>query len=195
MGPSGAGKSTLLDMLAQRKATGRLGGVLLVDGAPAGPGFAGACSYVPQSDNFLPVMTALETLQFYAGVSLPPSWGAARAAARVEEALCEMGLSHARLTLVGGELPGGLLLRGLSGGERKRLSIAAGVLAAPSALFLDEPTTGLDAFAALTVGAGRRAPRNPCLVGGRRPGGALFVLGVDVGRCRLCPACAVHPLS
>jgi ABC-type Mn2+/Zn2+ transport system ATPase subunit len=57
----------------------------------------------------------------------------------------------AALLQVGGTLPGGLMMRGLSGGERKRLSIAAGILAAPAVLFLDEPTSGLDSFAALSV--------------------------------------------
>jgi ABC-type multidrug transport system ATPase subunit len=52
---------------------------------------------------------------------------------------------------VGGTLPGGIMLRGMSGGERKRLAIACGVVAGPSLVFLDEPTSGLDSFAALNV--------------------------------------------
>jgi ABC-type Mn2+/Zn2+ transport system ATPase subunit len=54
-------------------------------------------------------------------------------------------------TQVGGPLPGGLTLRGLSGGERKRLSVAAGLVRRPRLLLLDEPTTGLDSAAALRV--------------------------------------------
>ena len=141
-----------MDMLARRKSTGRLTGELLANGRPADARrYVRMTAYVPQHDNFVPVMTALEVMEFYAGIILPRSWGAARRAARGEEVLQEMGLSHARRTLVGGVSPGGLLLRGLSGGERKRLSIATGILAAPSVVFLDEPTTGLDSFAALTV--------------------------------------------
>jgi ABC-type lipoprotein export system ATPase subunit len=153
LGPSGAGKSTLMDMLAQRKSTGQLGGTVLVDGLPADSSFIRRTAYVPQHDNFVPVMTTLEVMQFYAGMMLPRDWTKARRAARVDEVLTDMGLAHAHKTLVGGQSPGGLLHRGLSGGERKRLSIGTGILAAPSVVFLDEPTTGLDSFAALTVRA------------------------------------------
>lgn len=44
---------------------------------------------------------------------------------------------------VGGLLPGGLSVRGLSGGERRRLNISCGIVAAPSIIFLDEPTSGI----------------------------------------------------
>ena len=71
--------------------------------------------------------------------------------ARIEDVLRIMGLWKARYTQVGGALPGGILVRGLSGGEKRRLSIGCGLIASPSIIFLDEPTTGLDSFAALNV--------------------------------------------
>jgi ATP-binding cassette subfamily G (WHITE) protein 2 len=104
-----------------------------------------------QDDNFVATMTSLETLNFYASITLPSSWSKAERKDRVADVLGAMGLKHRGKTMVGGTLPGGLMLRGLSGGERKRLSIAAGILAAPSVIFLDEPTSGLDSFAALSV--------------------------------------------
>ncbi len=151
LGPSGAGKSTLMDILAQRKSVGTLTGQLLVSGRPVARGFIRKTAYVPQDDNFVPTMTTMETMRFYAAIILPDSMGRAGRQQRVEEVLSAVGLGTHHKTLVGGVLPGGLMLRGLSGGERKRLSIAVGILAAPSVVYLDEPTSGLDSFAALTV--------------------------------------------
>lgn len=140
-----------MDILAQRKSVGALTGQLLVSGRPATRGFIRKTAYVPQDDNFVPTMTTAETMRFYSAIILPEAIGKAGRAARVEEVLSAMGLGSHHKTLVGGTLPGGLMLRGLSGGERKRLGIAVGILAAPSVVFLDEPTSGLDSFAALTV--------------------------------------------
>jgi ABC-type multidrug transport system ATPase subunit len=60
MGPSGAGKSTLMDILAMRKSTGHVLGAVLVDGALANSTWLRRTTYVPQRDNFVPVMTAHE---------------------------------------------------------------------------------------------------------------------------------------
>jgi ABC-type multidrug transport system ATPase subunit len=140
-----------MDILAMRKSMGTLTGQLLVNGRPATKSFIRRTAYVPQEDNFVPTMTTGETMGFYASIVLPPHVTKAARKERAADVLAVVGLGAHHRTLVGGSLPGGLLLRGLSGGERKRLSIAAGILAGPSVLYLDEPTSGLDSFAALTV--------------------------------------------
>jgi ABC-type multidrug transport system ATPase subunit len=66
--------------------------------------------------------------------------------ARVEEVIMELGLNGCRHTRIGGPDQ-----RGVSGGERKRVSIAIEIVAQPSILFLDEPTSGLDAFTAVNI--------------------------------------------
>lgn len=125
---------------------------LLLNGAPLSrSAFMKLSAYVPQHDNLVPTMTSWESLSFYAGIILPPQTSAEKKRKRILEVLELMGLAHARDTLVGGMLSGGIQLRGLSGGERKRLAIACGVVAKPSLVFLDEPTSGLDSFAALNV--------------------------------------------
>jgi ABC-type multidrug transport system ATPase subunit len=152
-----------------------------------------ACACALQEDNFVATMTVSETMNFYADIILPKTFDKLERRARVDEVLSAMGLKHKAKTMVGGTLPGGLMLRGLSGGERKRLSIAAGILAAPSIVFLDEPTSGLDSFAALTVmGHLKRMARDNghvVIASIHQPRSAIWSMFDRVsGRQRLCSA-------
>lgn len=65
---------------------------------------------------------------------------------RVEELIIDLGLERCADTLIGNNL-----IKGISGGERKRVSIGVELLSSPSLLYLDEPTTGLDSSTALQV--------------------------------------------
>eukprot|EP00798_Chlamydomonas_sp_ICE-L_P032125 gene32125-16645_t len=147
-------KSTLLDMLTQRKSVGELSGQIIVNGTPVSGSnkskYIKKMAYVPQ-DNLVPVLTASEAIQFAACMRLPTGTSRASRNARAADVLEVVGLRHCSDTMIGGDLPGGLSLRGLSGGEKKRLSIATCIVGAPSILFLDEPTSGLDSAAALSV--------------------------------------------
>lgn len=149
MGPSGAGKSTVMDILAMRKTTGRLTGKILINGEPQSKAFLKHSAYVTQEDLFLPTQTVMETMMYYANLRTTVS--KEEKVARCERILHEVGLWDQRGLNVGGPLPGGIFLRGLSGGQKRRLAIATGLIADPSVLFLDECTSGLDSGASLQV--------------------------------------------
>eukprot|EP01133_Synstelium_polycarpum_P008965 gene8965-10514_t len=150
MGPSGSGKSTLLDILAKRKNTGTITGQLLVNGKEIGDAYKQMCSYVTQEDILMPTSTVEETLRFHADLRLPDKTAEYKAE-RVRQVLEEIGLSKKAKSKIGGTLAGGIMIRGLSGGEKRRVSIGCGLVTNPYLIFLDEPTSGLDSVNALVV--------------------------------------------
>ncbi|CAH1413442.1 unnamed protein product [Lactuca virosa] len=146
MGPSGAGKSTLLDGLAGRIASGSLKGKVSMDGMEMNPSLIKRTSaYIMQEDRLFPMLTVYETLMFAADFRLG-SIPRAEKRQRVEELIEQLGLSTARNTYIGDEGR-----RGVSGGERRRVSIGVDIIHGPSLLFLDEPTSGLDSTSAQSV--------------------------------------------
>ncbi|KAK4283386.1 hypothetical protein QN277_000339 [Acacia crassicarpa] len=147
MGPSGAGKSTFLDALAGRIAQGSLEGSVRIDGKPVTASYMKmVSSYVMQEDQLFPMLTVFETFMFAAEVRLPPSISREEKKKRVYELLDQLGLQSATQTYIGNEGK-----RGVSGGERRRVSIGVDIIHKPSLLFLDEPTSGLDSTSAYSV--------------------------------------------
>ncbi|KKY31154.1 putative pleiotropic drug resistance protein 1 [Diaporthe ampelina] len=146
LGGSGSGKTTLLNTVSSRIASSRLSqsGSILFNSQPSIDSVRSA--YVTQTDILLPTLTARETLQYSADLRLPPPSTSAERRRVVEEVIMELGLKEAADTRVGSTTH-----RGLSGGEKRRVSIGVQMLANPSVLFLDEPTTGLDASSAFQL--------------------------------------------
>ncbi|TQD78457.1 hypothetical protein C1H46_035997 [Malus baccata] len=146
MGPSGAGKSTFLDGLAGRIASGSLKGKVSLDGKEMSPSVIKRTSaYIMQEDRLFPALTVYETLMFAADLRLGPV-STADKKQRVEKLIQQLGLTSARNTFIGDEGS-----RGVSGGERRRVSIGVDIIHGPSILFLDEPTSGLDSTSAHSV--------------------------------------------
>ncbi|GJM87815.1 hypothetical protein PR202_ga03808 [Eleusine coracana subsp. coracana] len=146
MGPSGCGKSTLLDTLA-----GRLGsnmsqkGDILINGRRQKLAY-GTSAYVTQDDVLMTTLTVREAVHYSAQLQLPSAMPAAEKRERAEETLREMGLEGAADTRIGGWAH-----KGISGGQKRRVSICMEILTRPALLFLDEPTSGLDSAASYHV--------------------------------------------
>ncbi|KAM7279819.1 hypothetical protein ACFE04_006953 [Oxalis oulophora] len=146
MGPSGSGKSTLLDALAGRLARNVvMSGNVLVNGKKTRLNYGGL-AYVTQEDILLGTLTVRETITYSCHLRLPSTTASGEITSIVEASITEMGLQECADTLIGNWHS-----KGISGGEKKRLSIALEILTRPHLLFLDEPTTGLDSAAAFFV--------------------------------------------
>lgn len=146
MGPSGSGKSTLLDALASRLAANAfLSGTILLNGHKTKLSF-GTAAYVTQDDTLIGTLTVRETIAYSAQLRLPDNMPWSEKQALIESTIIEMGLQDCADTVVGN-----WHLRGISGGEKRRVSIALEILMRPRLLFLDEPTSGLDSASAFFV--------------------------------------------
>lgn len=142
MGASGAGKTTLMDVLAGRKTQGRIRGEILINGYPKQPEtFSRIAGYVEQTDSHLASSTVSEALLFSARLRLSSEVTEAQRQRVVDETMTLLELDEIRDRRVAG----------LSPGQLKRVTMGVELVANPSILFLDEPTTGLDSRSALAV--------------------------------------------
>uniref|UniRef100_A0A8C9WVI4 Broad substrate specificity ATP-binding cassette transporter ABCG2 n=1 Tax=Scleropages formosus TaxID=113540 RepID=A0A8C9WVI4_SCLFO len=146
LGATGSGKSSFLDVLAARKDPTGLSGEVLIDGAPQPPNFKCLSGYVVQDDVVMGTLTVRENFRFSAALRLPSSVSQKEKEKKVNELIKLLGLTKVADSKVGTQL-----IRGISGGERKRTNIGMELIIDPSVLFLDEPTTGLDASTANSV--------------------------------------------
>ncbi len=135
VGGSGAGKSTLMDALNGLRPAQK--GAVLYNGQDYYThlaAFSTQLGYVPQDDIIHRELTVERALYYAAKLRLPQDFTEKQIKERINEVLDDVEMRHRR----------GLLVNKLSGGQRKRVSIALELLANPSVFFLDEPTSGLD---------------------------------------------------
>jgi ATP-binding cassette subfamily G (WHITE) protein 1 len=147
MGASGAGKTSLLYAMAGELPPSSFSGTLLVNGEEwAGRRMREISGFVFQDDVLLDTMTVREALWMSATLRLQGVRREEREG-MVSELLEILGLKDCQNTVIGSPST----VKGISGGERKRCSIAMELITNPAVLFLDEPTSGLDSLTAYNV--------------------------------------------
>ncbi|KAF9425233.1 hypothetical protein BGZ94_007721, partial [Podila epigama] len=147
MGASGAGKSSLLDILARRQKSGNVGGNIYVNGRTISQQeYKRVVGYVDQEDTLMSTLTVYETILYSALLRLPRDMSTDAKHFRVMETMSELGILGIKDMRIGASGQ-----RSISGGEKRRVSIACELVTSPSILFLDEPTSGLDSYNAYNV--------------------------------------------
>ncbi|XP_047333309.1 ABC transporter G family member 5-like [Impatiens glandulifera] len=143
VGPSGAGKSSLLEILSG-KLIPQTSSIFINQKPINNSLFKKTSGYVTQKDTLFPLLTVEETLMFTAKLRL--NLPSKEHEFRVKSLIQELGLTHVADTRIGDEK-----IRGISGGERRRVSIGVEIVHDPRILILDEPTSGLDSVSALQI--------------------------------------------
>ncbi|RDX97286.1 ABC transporter G family member 22, partial [Mucuna pruriens] len=161
MGPSGSGKTSLLNLLGGRIIQSTIGGSITYNDQPYSKFLKssylrlyythmkhafGRIGFVTQDDVLFAHLTVKETLTYAARLRLPNPLTKEQKENRALDVIQELGLERCQDTMIGGSY-----VRGISGGERKRVCIGNEILINPSLLFLDEPTSGLDSTTALRI--------------------------------------------
>ncbi|KAI3447383.1 hypothetical protein Pfo_004048 [Paulownia fortunei] len=146
MGPSGSGKTTLLSLLGGRVREPTHGGSITYNDQPYSKSLKSRVGFVTQDDVLFPHLTVKETLTYAARLRLPRTLTKEEKDQRATDVIYELGLESCQDTMIGGSF-----VRGVSGGERKRVCIGNEIIINPSLLFLDEPTSGLDSTTALRI--------------------------------------------
>lgn len=149
IGGSGAGKTSLLHALAgsvQQSTKVEISGMRYINGNPVLGDALVPSAFIPQEVDFFPHMTVAETLDFRIELMLGDTIDLSTRRRLVNNILERYALNDVADTIIGNSK-----IRGISGGERKRLTIACEMIGSAQLIFLDEPTSGLDSYQASEV--------------------------------------------
>lgn len=145
MGPSGAGKTTLLELMSLNCTLGAPTGSVTLEKEPLTfKTFQEQAAFVEQYDSHWAFLTCKEIMDYTAELYLALS--KEKRGEQVNDIMEHLGLMECKDTKAGN-----VFLKGISGGQKKRLSLGMALLKSPPLLFLDEPTSGLDAAATKSV--------------------------------------------
>ena len=141
MGPSGSGKTSLLNALAGRINFGELEGEIKVNGKkPNRNKFKYYAKYVPQEDNLVGTVSVYDTIKFSAELNGQNN------ERKIDRLISDLGLAHIKDVNIGT-----IFKKGISGGEKRRVSIGIEMITEPELIFFDEPTSGLDSASAFYI--------------------------------------------